>query len=74
MPAPATATSGGDPVALYETFATRHRAAAGRHAIYAGHDYLVNNLGFTLSREPGNAVAPQMKDRARADRRRWTCR
>ena len=28
--------------------------------IYPGHDYLLNNLGFTLDREPDNAVAKQM--------------
>ncbi len=48
---------GGDPVALYETFTTRLARLPEATRIYAGHDYLLNNLGFTLSREPGNAIA-----------------
>ncbi len=48
---------GGDPVALYETFATRLQNLPDATRIYPGHDYLLNNLGFTLSREPGNAEA-----------------
>jgi hydroxyacylglutathione hydrolase len=49
--------NGGDPVALYETFATRLTRLPDSTRIYAGHDYLLNNLRFTLSREPRNAVA-----------------
>ena len=26
-----------------------------------GHDYIINNLQFTLSREPGNSDAPVIK-------------
>jgi hydroxyacylglutathione hydrolase len=48
---------GGDPVALYETFATRLARLPDSTRVYAGHDYLQNNLGFTLSREPDNTVA-----------------
>jgi hydroxyacylglutathione hydrolase len=44
-------------VALYETFATRLARLPESTQVHAGHDYLLNNLGFTLSREPGNAVA-----------------
>ena len=29
--------------------------------IYPGHDYLINNLNFTMDREPDNDVARQMK-------------
>jgi hydroxyacylglutathione hydrolase len=29
--------------------------------IYPGHDYIVNNLNFTLDREPDNAAAQQLK-------------
>jgi hydroxyacylglutathione hydrolase len=53
---------GGDPVALYETFATRLARLPAATRIYPGHDYLVNNLGFTLAREPGNDAARQLKD------------
>jgi hydroxyacylglutathione hydrolase len=48
---------GGDPVALYETFASRIARLPDSTRVYAGHDYLVNNLAFTLSREPRNADA-----------------
>ncbi|MEO6080466.1 MAG: hydroxyacylglutathione hydrolase C-terminal domain-containing protein [Steroidobacteraceae bacterium] len=48
---------GGDPVALYETFATRLSRLPDSTRVYAGHDYLLNNLRFTLSREPANDVA-----------------
>lgn len=55
--------NGGDPVALYETFATRLEGLPDATAIYPGHDYLMNNLGFTLSREPGNSAAREMQRR-----------
>jgi hydroxyacylglutathione hydrolase len=48
---------GGDPVALYETFVNRLARLPDSTRVFAGHDYLLNNLGFTLSREPGNAIA-----------------
>lgn len=54
---------GGDPLALYETFATRLARLPDSTRVYAGHDYLQNNLGFTLSREPGNAAAQQLAGR-----------
>jgi hydroxyacylglutathione hydrolase len=48
---------GGDPEVLYETFAKRLSRLPDSTRVYAGHDYLVNNLAFTLSREAGNAEA-----------------
>jgi hydroxyacylglutathione hydrolase len=48
---------GGDPVALYETFATRLAGLPDNTQVHAGHDYLLNNLGFTLAREPTNTNA-----------------
>ena len=45
---------GGDPDALYTTFATQLAKLPDATRLYAGHDYLQNNLGFTLDREPGN--------------------
>jgi len=48
---------GGHPEALYETFATQLSRLSDATRLYAGHDYLVNNLRFTLDREPGNAAA-----------------
>jgi hydroxyacylglutathione hydrolase len=63
--------NGGDPVALYETFATRLAGLPDATQVHAGHDYLMNNLGFTLAREPGNRTAAAMKtslaDRAALD-------
>jgi hydroxyacylglutathione hydrolase len=52
---------GGDPVALYETFATRLAGLPEATRVYPGHDYLLNNLGFTLAREPGNEAARQLQ-------------
>ncbi len=54
---------GGDPVALYETFATRLMNLPDATRIYPGHDYLLNNLGFTLSREPGNEAARELQQK-----------
>jgi hydroxyacylglutathione hydrolase len=48
---------GGHPQALYQTFATQLAKLPDATRLYAGHDYLVNNLAFTLDREPGNAAA-----------------
>jgi hydroxyacylglutathione hydrolase len=52
---------GGDPSVLYDTFATRLAKLPDNTVVHAGHDYLLNNLGFTLDREPGNVVAHDMK-------------
>lgn len=52
--------NGGHPEELYETFASQLGQLRDDTLIYPGHDYLVNNLRFTLDREPDNAVARQM--------------
>ena len=52
--------NGGHPNELYETFANQLAKLPEDTLIYPGHDYLVNNLQFTLDREPDNAVAQQM--------------
>ena len=52
--------NGGHPEELYDTFATQLAKLPEATLIYPGHDYLVNNLRFTLDREPDNAVAQQM--------------
>ena len=52
--------NGGHPDELYETFANQLEKLPEDTLIYPGHDYLVNNLKFTLDREPDNAVARQM--------------
>jgi hydroxyacylglutathione hydrolase len=52
--------NGGHPNELYETFANQLEALPEDTLIYPGHDYLVNNLQFTLDREPDNVAAQQM--------------
>ncbi len=48
---------GGHPEQLYDTFAEQLSKLADETLIYPGHDYIANNLGFTLDREPDNAQA-----------------
>ena len=52
--------NGGHPEELYETFEQQLETLGDETLIYPGHDYLLNNLAFTLAREPDNAVAAQM--------------
>ena len=49
--------NGGDPGALYETFAKQLDTLPDDTRVYPGHDYIENNLRFTLAREPGNEAA-----------------
>ena len=55
--------NGGHPEALYTTFSEQLARLPEATRIYPGHDYIENNLRFTLSREPDNASAQQMLDR-----------
>jgi hydroxyacylglutathione hydrolase len=48
---------GGHPEALFRTFHDLLNPLADDTRLYPGHDYLRNNLGFTLSREPENQWA-----------------
>ena len=52
--------NGGHPEELYDTFDQQLRSLDDSTLIYPGHDYLVNNLQFTLDREPDNETARQM--------------
>jgi hydroxyacylglutathione hydrolase len=52
--------SGGHPEQLYETFAGQLAKLSDETRVYPGHDYIVNNLGFTLDREPDNARAEDL--------------
>jgi hydroxyacylglutathione hydrolase len=52
--------NGGHPNELYETFASQLEKLDENTLIYPGHDYLVNNLKFTLDREPDNKTAQKM--------------
>ncbi|MDE0780737.1 MAG: hydroxyacylglutathione hydrolase [Alphaproteobacteria bacterium] len=47
----------GDPNVLYATFRDEIAKMADNTRIYPGHDYIGNNLKFTLDREPDNADA-----------------
>lgn len=53
---------GGHPSELYDTFATQLANLPDRTLIYPGHDYIANNLEFTLDREPGNEKAKSLLD------------
>ncbi len=57
--------NGGHPNALFETFEEQLAMLGDDTLVYPGHDYLLNNLGFTLDREPGNDAARRMMERFR---------
>ncbi|MCG9873853.1 MAG: hydroxyacylglutathione hydrolase family protein [Leptospiraceae bacterium] len=48
---------GGDPSILYETIAKIYNTFPGSTKVYPGHDYLENNIKFTLSIMPQNQAA-----------------
>ncbi len=50
----------GAPLELYATFAGKLAKLPDDTLIYPGHDYISNNLGFTLDREPDNARAKEL--------------
>ena len=49
--------NGGHPNELYHTFAEQLARLPDETLIYPGHDYIANNLRFTLDREPDNTRA-----------------
>ena len=49
--------NGGSVDALYATFVDQLDKLPANTRIYPGHDYIENNLKFTLAREPGNDAA-----------------
>jgi hydroxyacylglutathione hydrolase len=49
--------NGGDAGLLYATFAEQLAKLPANTLVYPGHDYIENNLKFTLAREPDNAAA-----------------
>ena len=55
-------SGGGHPVELYSTFTDQLNKLPDETLIYPGHDYIANNLEFTLDREPDNARARSMLD------------
>ena len=52
--------NGGHPEELYETFNRQLENLGEDTLLYPGHDYLLNNLAFTLDREPNNTTAQDM--------------
>ncbi len=57
--------NGGHPAELYKSFSEQLARLPGDTRIYPGHDYIENNLRFTLDREPDNRRAKEMLDRLR---------
>ena len=55
--------NGGHPAELYKTFADQLEQLPENTKIYPGHDYIENNLRFTLAREPDNTEAAAMLER-----------
>jgi len=52
--------NGGNPQTMYQTFADQLFVLPDTTRVYPGHDYIVNNLQFTLDREPSNAAAQSL--------------
>jgi hydroxyacylglutathione hydrolase len=52
--------NGGHPDELFDTFEQQLEVLGDDTRVYPGHDYLLNNLEFTLDREPDNTVAVKM--------------
>jgi hydroxyacylglutathione hydrolase len=52
--------NGGDPKRMYQTFVEQLFVLPEETKIYPGHDYIVNNLQFTLDREPDNLAAQSL--------------
>ena len=48
---------GGEPETFYKTISDQFQNLEDDVILYPGHDYIINNLGFTLDREPGNKCA-----------------
>jgi len=55
--------NGGHPEELYKTFSAQLSRLPATTLIYPGHDYIENNLRFTLDREPDNDRAKDMLTR-----------
>ena len=51
--------NGGHPEELYETFSSQLLMLPDNTRVFPGHDYIANNLEFTLNREPDNAKASE---------------
>lgn len=56
---------GGDPEQLFNTFVGQLAELPDDTRIYPGHDYIANNLGFTVDREPDNERASNLLQQVR---------
>ncbi|MCP4911744.1 MAG: MBL fold metallo-hydrolase [Oligoflexia bacterium] len=56
--------NGGDPEVLFETISKRFHILDEDIIVYPGHDYLSNNLRFTLDREPNNNDAKEWLEKS----------
>ncbi len=54
--------NGGNPVVMYKTFCEQFAHLPDTTKIYPGHEYLGNNLRFSLNREPQNEAAAKLLD------------
>ena len=54
--------NGGHPEEMYDTFVNQLANLPNATLIYPGHDYIANNLEFTLDREPDNVKALKLLD------------
>ena len=52
--------NGGHPEELYETFSQQLFELPDKTRVFPGHDYIANNLEFTLNREPDNVKASEL--------------
>ncbi len=67
MPAPATATTAAIRRSCIRHLRNSSRSCPDATLIYPGHDYIANNLGFTMDREPDNAKAAALLDDVKRD-------
>ncbi|NND45523.1 MAG: MBL fold metallo-hydrolase [Xanthomonadales bacterium] len=58
---------GGDPEVLHQTFVRQIFPMADDVRVFPGHDYIENNLAFTLDREPGNEDARSLSKQFKHD-------
>jgi hydroxyacylglutathione hydrolase len=59
--------NGGHPEELFDTFESHLSTLPDATRVLPGHDYLANNLRYTLDREPGNAAAAALLERSGGD-------
>ncbi len=58
--------NGGHPSELYDTFSRQLATLSPDTLIYPGHDYITNNLEFTMDREPDNNDAARLLESLKA--------